>query len=253
MASLPRFFCPIALQTGQSLDLPPTAARHVQVLRMQPGQSVLLFGSGQGQWRACIEEIGRSHVRVCPQEFADIARETPLRVHLVMALVANDRMDHLLEKATELGAASFSPLETERCVVKLSGDRAEKRRQHWQAVVASACEQCGRNTVPQVLPTQSLTHYLSSFPLLHNNRSARYLLSLSEQAQPLMRVAGATQFQPSSSIDLVSGPEGGWSMTEESHLVQAGLIQVSLGPRTLRADTAPLAALSALTLGAHTG
>lgn len=248
MATPPRLYCPIALAPGQLLDLSPTAARHVQVLRMQPGQNVLLFGQGKGQWLATIHSIGRTQVRVQVEHHQMIERETPLSVHLVLGLVANDRMDGVLEKATELGAAGFTPLETERCVLKLSGERAQKRLHHWQAVVAAACEQCGRNTVPAIEPVLTVGQYLKAPSADKGEKRVRFLLSLSNQAQPLHEAARCNGLDAIGACELACGPEGGWTPSEEALFIQAGWIPVSLGPRTLRADTAPLAALAALTL-----
>jgi 16S rRNA (uracil1498-N3)-methyltransferase len=250
MAASPRLYCPVALSEGMQLNLSAAASRHVQVLRMQPGQNVVLFGHGAGQWLATITSIGRSQVTVTVENHELIERETPLSVHLALGLVANDRMDSVLEKATELGAASFTLLETERCVVKLSGERAQKRLQHWQAVVASACEQCGRNTVAPVGPVVTLNQYLLQAATGNHRRRVRFLLSLSEQAKPLHEATKISGLGGIDTCELVCGPEGGWTTGEEALLTQAGWIPVSLGPRTLRADTAPLAALAALTLNA---
>jgi len=149
---MPRFHCPAPLQTGTSLDLPAGAARHVQVLRMQPGESITLFNGQGGQYQATIDRMGRSDVTVAVNEHAPVEREAPHQVHLAVGMPANERMDWLVEKATELGVASIQPLMTAHAVLRLSGERAEKKRAHWEAIAIAACEQCGRNRVPVVHP-----------------------------------------------------------------------------------------------------
>src|SRR5256885_1094404 len=152
---MPRFHCPIALRSGADIDLPPGAARHVQVLRLQPGDGITLFegrageGFSGGEFEATVLRMGRSDVAVRIGAHHAVERE-PLRpVHLLAGITANERMDWLVEKAAELGAASITPLVAERSVLKLKGERAEKKLAHWQAVAVSACEQCTRNRVPR--------------------------------------------------------------------------------------------------------
>src|SRR4051812_41145476 len=131
---MPRFYCPAPLATGAALDLPAGAARHVQVLRMQPGQSVTLFNGQGGEFVAAIERMGRSDVAVAVGAHDPVEREAARAVHLVLGMPANDRMDWLVEKAAELGVASIQPLVTERSVLRLSGERADKKRAHWFGV-----------------------------------------------------------------------------------------------------------------------
>ena len=236
-----RLHCPQSLASGQAFSLPAGAARHVQVLRLQPGAQVTLFsGDGSGEYQATIEHMGRSEVRVQVGARIDVAREVQRKVHLLVGIAANERMDWLVEKATELGAASIAPLLTQRAVVRLSGERAEKKRLHWQAVATAACEQCGRNLVPPVRAVQDLSACLQS-PV--NPSAVRLLLSLREDAKPLTSLAKCVD-----DIYLLSGPEGGLSPAEEAAAIAVGFIPVSLGQRTLRAETAPIAALVALTM-----
>lgn len=244
MAS-PRFYCPLALSEGLELDLPPTAARHAQVLRMQPGHSVVLFGSDAGQWQAQITAMGKNSVRVQALCHETVSCEAERPVHLAVGLIANERMDYLVEKATELGAASFRPVLAERCVLRLSGERAEKRVAHWQAIAVAACEQSGRNTVPLVLPIQSVSHYLLSCV---TQPGIKGLLSLNPQGQGLRSFAQNPALDPHTAVHLLSGTEGGWTLAEEELAHQHGFSDVRLVERTLRADTAPLAALAALVL-----
>jgi 16S rRNA (uracil1498-N3)-methyltransferase len=236
--AVPRLYCPTQLAPGASLALPAGAARHVQVLRMQPGGELTLFNGEGGQWQAVIERMGRTDVDVRVSRFEDIERETNVAVHLAVGLTANERMDWLVEKATELGAASFQPLVTARSVLRLSGERAQKKREHWQAIAAAACEQCGRNRVPRVHEPQTVDEWIPAVPPVDN----RIVLSLSNEAVPLResRHADARQWL------CLSGPEGGLEPREEMLALEAGFMPVTLGPRVLRAETAPVALLGAL-------
>lgn len=228
---------------GAEIDLPAGAARHVQVLRLQPGDAITLFGgSAGGEWDATVTHMGRSSVRVQATQHHATDREAPRAIHLLAGITANERMDWLVEKATELGAASITPLLAERSVLKLKGERADKKLAHWQAVAVAACEQCGRNRVPAIHPAHSLADWLRSAPLAQG-ASQRLLLSLRPGTQPLHAAAAG-----SGPVLFLSGPEGGLSSGEEDLALQHGFAPVTLGSRVLRAETAPLAALAALTL-----
>ena len=240
---MPRFFCPLPLSTGAALSLPDGAARHVQVLRLQPGDGVTLFNGEGGEFEARVTRMGRSEVQVEVGAHASVEREAPRAVHLVLGTPANERMDWLVEKATELGVASITPLVTERSVLRLSGERALKKQAHWQAIAVAASEQCGRNRVPVMQPLQTVTDW---FKTLGTSTSAtmagsRFLLSLSPASQPLSQAAGSDD-----PITFLSGPEGGLSPAEEAAALACGYVAVTLGPRVLRAETAPLAALVTL-------
>ena len=237
---LPRFFVPPPLRAGDVRALPPGPARHVQVLRLQPGDEITLFDGSGGEWRARIEQIGRSEVSVHLLEHVDTSVELPFEVTLAMGMPANDRMDGVVEKATELGVAALQPLVCERSVLRLNGERADKKVAHWQAVAASASEQCGRTRVPTVHPVRTLPQWLAG--LTPDATTRRLVLSLRED-RPWRVVASADQ-----RLLFLSGPEGGLSEAEEQAALQAGFEPTSLGPRVLRADTAPLAVLAALAL-----
>ncbi len=237
---MPRFHCPTPLPIGATLELPDSAARHVQVLRLQPGQTITLFNGEGGECEARITRMGRSEVLVELVSHTAIEREAPREVHLALGMPANERMDWLVEKATELGAASLQPLQAERSVLRLNGERADKKRAHWQGVAIAACEQSGRNRVPPVHPILALPAWLSAAPAGH-----RLLLSLQPDSWPLARHMATLDNGP---VLFLSGPEGGLSAPEEQAARNQGFVPVSLGARTLRAETAPLAALAALTL-----
>jgi 16S rRNA (uracil1498-N3)-methyltransferase len=230
---MPRFHCDAPLAVGQSLALPAGPARHVQVLRLQPGALITLFNGQGGEFEAVVEHMGRADVGVRVERHLAVERECRRQVHLAVGIPANERMDWLVEKATELGAAGIQPLMTERTVLRLKGDRAERKVAHWQGIAVAACEQCGRNRVPTVHPLRDLRGWLAALPA----DPQRWMLSPAAQSPdaPSLGAGGLT---------LLSGPEGGLSPAEERAAREAGFLPVSLGPRVLRADTAPLAALS---------
>lgn len=238
---MPRLHCPGPLREGASLTLPAAAARHVQVLRLQPGDTVTLFDGTGGEWGARIGRMGRSDVQVTVGRHHLIEREPAAAVHLAAGVPANERMDWLVEKAAELGAASLQPLVTERSVLRLSGERAGRKQAHWQAIAAAACEQCGGNRPPAIHPLAELARWQPPAGL------ALRVLSLSPAARPLAPPPAGTP------LLLLSGPEGGLSPREEDAAVAAGFERVTLGPRVLRAETAPLAALAYLILNAVSG
>ena len=242
---MPRFHCPVELTADAEIELPAGAARHVQVLRLQPGDGITLFGEGAGgEWSATVTHMGRSNVRVQPTAHHAIEREAPRTIHLLAGITANERMDWLIEKATELGAASITPLLAERSVLKLKGERADKKLAHWQAVAVAACEQCRRNRVPPIHPALGLADWLAAHPAAGDATVTRLLLSLRPGTQPLHSAAPGT-----GPVLFLSGPEGGLSSAEEDLALQHGFVPVTLGSRVLRAETAPLAALAAMTLG----
>lgn len=239
---MPRFHCPAPLIHGQPLTLPAAAARHVQVLRLQPGQTITLFNGEGGEWDATITRMGRSDVDVLLGAHHALEREPGRAVHLAMGMPANDRMDWLVEKAAELGVSSLQPLHTAHSVLRLAGDRATKKQAHWQSVAVAACEQCGGNRVPVVHPVADFATWLKALPPLDATVPAlRCLLSLAEGTQPL---ANALAQAPHAAVWFLSGPEGGLNPGEDALARAAGFVPVTLGPRVLRAETAALAALT---------
>jgi 16S rRNA (uracil1498-N3)-methyltransferase len=239
---MPRFYCPAPLAAGAELDLPAAAARHVQVLRLQPGGVITLFNGDGGEYSATILRMGRSDVAVRVDSHQTRECEPGRRVHLAVGMPANDRMDWLVEKATELGVASVQPLHTAHSVLRLNGERATKKQAHWQAVATAACEQCGGNRVPCVKPVADLTAWLKSSSLADTAAPVlRCVLSLADGTQPLAAVLAS---QPAHTpVLFLSGPEGGLSPSEDAAARAAGFVPVTLGPRVLRAETAALAAL----------
>jgi len=260
----PRLFLPLALPANAVVTLPAAAARHVQVLRLQPGDSLVVFnGSDGAEWPAEIVRIGRRDVEVRLGAPTAVDRELACDVTIAVGVPANDRMDALVEKAGELGAASIQPLVCERSVVRLSGERAEAKRAHWQAVATAASEQSGRARVAAVGPVASLAAWLESLGPARDER--RLVLSLAPSAldpERAFAAACAPRTDSASAQDgggrlsardrfvVLSGPEGGLAPAEESAALARGFLAVGLGPRVLRADTAPLALLAWLGLHA---
>ncbi|MDO4796251.1 MAG: 16S rRNA (uracil(1498)-N(3))-methyltransferase [Brachymonas sp.] len=310
----PRLYCPLPLQTGAEIALPAHAAKHAQVLRLQPGDAIELFHGGlpgdgaalaaapsfaggaaaastigadsaiatagaaetatctTGWFDAVITRMGRSEVGARIGQWHHVACDSLVCVHIACGVPTNERMDWLVEKATELGVASIQPLLTRRSVLRLSGERAAKRVAHWQAVAIAACEQSGRTAVPLVRPLLALEDFLrqqgsgsalgaealevaSAGGAAASPQPARWLLSLQADAQPLaaaaqtLGVATTRAEGTAPAVWLLSGPEGGLEAAEESLAMQQGWQLVSLGGYTLRAETAPVAALAVLNMG----
>lgn len=234
--SPPRFFLDQPLAPGARLALPAGPARHAaRALRLGVGDPVTLFNGGGGEFAAHIERIVKDEVAVRIADFVDVERESRLQVLLAQGISSGERMDYTLQKAVELGVAAIQPIAARRSVVKLAGERADRRVQHWQGVVASACEQCGRNRVPRVAAPLTLAAWLGQ------PRTGR-LLFLS----PLAEARLADLPPPAGTDCLVAGPEGGFEADEIAALNAAGATPVRLGPRVLRTETAAVAALAAL-------
>ncbi len=231
-----RFFVDAPLSADLDFDLPPGAARHAQVRRVQPGDALVLFDGAGSDWPATVLAVTRSGVRVRVGEGRPVLRELTPEVTVALAMPANERMDTLVEKATELGVAAIQPLLATRSVLRLAGERAERKRAHWQAIAQAACEQCGRARVPAVAPVRELIDWLRAPP-----EGERWLLSLAHDAAAPVAPFG-------SRLVTLSGPEGGLTPEEEATARAAGFRAVALGPRVLRADTAPLAVLGWLAL-----
>jgi 16S rRNA (uracil1498-N3)-methyltransferase len=253
-----RFYADVALLPGTSVSLPDATARHVQVLRLQPGDRITLFNGGahhagegeparEGEFEATIERMGRSDVDVRVGPYTATQREATRAVHLAVGMPANERMDWLVEKATELGAASIQPLMSERSVLRLKSERADKKLLHWRGIAVAACEQSGRNRLPVIHEVRTLADWLKALSLLPADaRQARLLLSLQPGTRPLASALPPTP--PYGALTFLSGPEGGLSAAEEAAAMACGFAPVTLGPRVLRAETAPLACLSLVLL-----
>ncbi|SFN03051.1 16S rRNA (uracil1498-N3)-methyltransferase [Formivibrio citricus] len=224
---MPRFYVDLPLDAGAQLELPETAARHVQVLRMQPGEPLVLFNGRGGEFAATVLKMGKRSVLVEVGAHDPVERESPLQLTIVQALSAAERMDYTVQKSAELGVTAIQPVISEFCQSRYSGERAEKRIAHWQAVAMSACEQCGRTRIPQILPILKYEDYLASAPAA----DLRVLLS------PDGAIHHSRLPTQASSVCVLIGAEGGFSRREESDAVEAGFIPLILGPRIFRTET----------------
>lgn len=242
---LPRFFVPTdaPLTTQQELDLPEQVSRHVQVLRLQPGKQVSVFDGFGGQWTAEVLAMGRKVVRIAVREHEGMNRELPRSVTLAVGMPANDRMDALVEKATELGVSAVQPLMCDRSVLRLDGERALKKVAHWQGVAIAAAEQSGRTRVPVIHPVTTLGQWLKQ---ARPAGAASGVLSLREAQKIRGWAEGLSKCTEEAPVYFLSGPEGGLAPQEEDAVLQQGWQAVSLGARILRADTAPLMALGVM-------
>ena len=231
---MPRIYCDLPLSANATFDLPQRAVKHIQVLRLQPGDEVTLFNGLGGEYLCTIEEMGRQKVQAQTLQYLAIERENAQDVHLIVGVPANDRMDWLVEKATELGVQRITPLMTQRSVLKLQGERAIKKTQHWQLIAMGACEQSGRNRIPVIEEPITLGNLLQ---VLKTDAHA-FVLSTHTSENPATSrpIDGKT-------IQVLSGPEGGLEPKEEGALVDRGFKPLSLGSRILRAETAALKAL----------
>ncbi|SDB84430.1 16S rRNA (uracil(1498)-N(3))-methyltransferase [Paraburkholderia lycopersici] len=239
---MPRFFVGSSLQSDEVVTLPEEVTRHIQVLRLQRGDSIALFNGLGGEYGAEILEMERRDTRVRVGQHRDTEAEPPYRLTLAQGIAGSDKMDWLIEKAVELGATKFAPLTTSRSVVRLSGDRAVRRQAHWQRIVQAACEQCGRNRLPEVAPSREIVAWLGSLPRRPGEGELRLLLS------PRANVPFSTlpAEPPTGEVTVLIGPEGGLSPSEEAAALDQGFIAVGLGPRVLRTETAGIAVLAAL-------
>ena len=234
---MPRFYVDTPLVRG-TLELPERAARHAQVLRLQPGSEITLFDGCGGEWHARITDMKR-HVAAELLSFDPVEREIGVAISLAVGMPANDNMDYLVEKATELGVANIQPLECERSTLRLRGERIAKKQAHWQSVAIAACEQCGRNRVPSIEFSLSFSEWISKQECSEEGKKhAKYVLSFSGALLHSVNSQKAALF--------LSGPEGGLSPAEQKAALDAGFEAVNLGARVLRAETAPLVVLSVL-------
>ena len=235
--SLTRVYVPDVIPAHGIFDAPPDAAHHLaHVLRLTQGDLLVVFDGRGLEYPATIERIGKSAVTLRVRDPSPVNRESPLRVTLAQGISSGERMDYTVQKAVELGVAAIQPLATERSVVRLSGERAVKRVGHWHGIAVAACEQSGRNHVPDVYPVSGVTSWLAQVP------SDALRLTLSPDASSTLREID----RPAGPIVLLVGPEGGLSPRERDDARAAGFSGLRLGPRVLRTETAALAALAAM-------
>ncbi len=236
--SLTRIHVPATLAPGAVVALPPAAAHHLaHVLRAAVGDKVVVFQDGV-EFAAAVTRIDKHAVTVKLASGEAVDRETPLACVLAQAISSGERMDLTLQKAVELGIAGVQPLYSERSVVRLDAGRAGKRIAHWQQVLISACEQCGRNIIPGLAAPVGVLDWLAALPAAGGGE-LRVLLS------PHATTRLADLPRPCS-VTLLAGPEGGFTPVEIEFALQRGFVAVRLGPRVLRTETAALAALAAM-------
>ena len=234
---MPRFFCPQPLVTGAIIDLPEAVAHHIQVVRLAVGEQVTLFNGEGGQVQARLASVAKRSVTAEVLAHDPREAELPFAITLAQALPEASKMDWIIEKAVELGVAGVQPLAAQRCVVRLSAERAEKKLAHWQGIIVSASEQCGRNRLASLSPLEEFSRWLA-----RPTAAPRILLS-PRGTQTLTEWAAARQAHD---LVLMVGPEGGFSSSEEDAAIAAGAIALSMGPRVLRTETAALAAIATL-------
>ena len=232
---MPRFYVDLPLAAGSMLDLPESVLRHVQVLRLREGDALTLFDGRGGEYPATLTALAKKAAQVQLGTHLPLERESTLRLTLVQAVSSGDRMDYTLQKAVELGIGAIQPVFSERSVVKLAGERADKRMEHWRGVLIAACEQCGRNTVPSLRPLQPYGKWLAT------DKNGGLKLLLSPLGQQRLRDLPQQQ-----QISLLAGPEGGLNQDEEAAAIAAGWQPLKLGERILRTETAAVAAVAAL-------
>lgn len=231
-----RIYQPGAYQSGQLLELSPEASQHVGVvLRMQVGEALVLFCGDNHEFAATIEVVKKKQVLVKVGAMTGVNRESPLSIHLAQAISKGERMELVMQKAVELGVSSITPIISERCVVKLDKERMAKKLHQWQAIVVAACEQSGRNVVPEVRPACTLPHYLQQ---------------IVAKLKLILHPGGNKNWRDytfvNGDIALLIGPEGGLTEDEVILAKEHDFLPLSLGPRILRTETAAITALSVL-------
>jgi 16S rRNA (uracil1498-N3)-methyltransferase len=234
---MPRFYCTAPLAAGLTFDLPEAVAHHMHVLRLQPGAELRLFNGDGAEYVAQLASVEkrRASATVLTQVARDV--ELPYEITLVQALPEASKMDWIIEKAVELGVAAIQPLAAQRCVVRLAGERAEKKLAHWQGVIVAASEQSGRNRLARIAPVDDFHGWIAQQDL-----HKRVLLTPRAGAS----LAGWARHQPPQALSLMIGPEGGYTPQEEDAAIAQGALALSMGPRILRTETAGMAAVAAL-------
>ena len=234
---MPRFHVQQPLAAGQQLELPADVAHHINVVRMEPGNTLTLFNGDGGEYTAVLTEVQKKKAWAEVKVFDPREAELPFAVTLAQALPEGSKMDWIIEKAVELGVAGIQPLAARRCVVRLSAERAEKKLEHWNGIVVSASEQCGRNRLAPVAAPLEFREWIARQDL-----HKRVILT----PRATESLADWARHQPAQALSIMVGPEGGFSDEEEAEALRHGALPLSIGPRVLRTETAALAAVSIL-------
>ena len=234
-SSAPRFFAPVRLSLGADIDLPERVARHCAVLRLRRGDAIVLFNGEGGEFSAELTRVFRGDARARVISRQTPERESPLVIVLAQCVSSGDRMDATLQKSTELGVSRIVPIASERSIVRLSNDRADRRVAHWRNVAIAACEQCGRNRVPEIGAIIGFDGFLGQV----GTDGLRLLLAPDADRD-------LKQLESPGKVTLLVGPEGGLASEERQRAETRGFIPIRFGPRVLRTETAPLAAIAAM-------
>jgi 16S rRNA (uracil1498-N3)-methyltransferase len=234
---MPRFYCSLPIAVGATFDLPSHIAHHIHVLRLAIGEAITLFNGEGGEYIATLTSIDRKRASVEIKTFSPREVELPYAMTLVQALPEGSKMDWIIEKAVELGATAIQPLAAQRCVVRLSTERAGKKMEHWQGIIAAAAEQSGRNRLPHLAEPADFQEWTRQHDL-------HLRIMLSPHAE--QSLSDWARHHPPQAVALLIGPEGGFTEQEETTAVKNGVLALSMGPRVLRTETAGLAALTAL-------
>ena len=234
---MPRFYCPLPLTIGAHIDLPADTAHHIFVLRLQSGDHIELFNGEGGSYLATLTAISKKQVLAEVKIFLPEELELAFSLSLAQALPEASKMDWIIEKAIELGVNHIQPLAAQRSVVKLNPERAEKKMQHWQGIIESATEQCGRKRLAHLAELTDVQKWLQQ-----QDMHKRILLS----PRATRSLADWARHHPAQAVTIMVGPEGGFSDSEEQLAIKQGALMLSMGPRVLRTETAGLAAISVL-------
>lgn len=237
--SAPRFYFPPPLPQSNNCELPTEAAHHAsRVLRLRAGDAVQIFDGQGNALDATINNISGKHVYLGNLQTCMVQQQNcELQIVLAQSLCSSEKMDWVIQKATELGVAEIVPIQAQRSVAKLTGARADKRAQHWQNVIVSACEQCGRNDLPRITAPVAMTEWLQS---TRSQSGSKFIL------MPGGAGGMKDQARPQSRVTLLIGPEGGFTSDEANVAQQVGFAPVLLGPRVLRTETAAMAGIAAI-------
>lgn len=233
---IPRIYLPQVLNSGNDVALDANALRHVvQVLRLKPGHSLILFNGEGGEYMAELISVEKRRAIAHVSGFRDVSRESRLFTHIGLGISKGERMDFALQKTVELGVSEITPLFTEHCVIQLDDSRAQKKQEHWQAVIVGACEQSGRNTLPTLNPFQTFSQWLDNSQVM-----TKLILDPTASATLSMVKLDASE------VRLAIGPEGGFSNPEVQQAIRNDFVGVTLGPRVLRTESAAIASLAAV-------
>lgn len=234
---MPRFYCSQPLAVGETITLPDAVAHHVHVVRLAVGAELCLFNGDGGQYVAQLASVEKRRATAVLKAFVARDVELPFEITLAQALPEASKMDWIIEKAVEMGVAALQPLAAQRCVVRLSGERADKKQAHWQGVIEAACEQSGRNRLARLAPLDQFDDWIGQDGL------QKRILLTPRGSESLPAWA---RHQPPQAVAILVGPEGGFTLAEEDAAIGRGALALSMGPRVLRTETAGIAAVATL-------